>query len=454
MGEICGHTPAISRGFTYHAAGRAKDGMTAVDSQSGGGTGARERFIPVRKTDILDALIEPGRLGDGTAQGFRLLARLLGAIYHYEYFDRLETLRNDYFHFNPDLPHDMAVDPAVLVRAHDEMVETLVGVLRKADFVEVAHDDVARSHKQHHALRVEVEIPAEGYREVRFFRRGHHRATVETTAWFGLRKREVEIDVYDHLVLMVMVKPQGEIASKRLRQHLAKSRLRPGTILIKYFRDIARSDLNMLFPDVRVVLSLFDKLSLGLPGIAGGIPILLKLLPAVSVLFVVIAAYLGISGTVREDDTKEALAAVSALVALGGYLTHQWLKFQRQSLKYQKEVSDNVYFRNINNNAGALDYLVGSAEEQECKEAFLAYYFLATAQAPLTQDALEGQVEDWLKSRFGVEAEFEVTEALAKLERLALLRRDGDKLAVLPIEAALKVLDRRWAGFFPAVKAT
>jgi hypothetical protein len=248
---------------------------------------------------------------------------------------------------------------------------------------------------------------------------------------------------------MVMVKPESEITSKRLKHRLAKSRLRPGTILIKYFRDIARGDLNMLFPDVRVVLSLFDKLSLGLPGIAGGIPILLKLLPAVSVLFVVIAAYLGVSGTVHEDDTREALAAISALLALGGYLMRQWLKYRHQSLKYQKEVSDNVYFRNINNNAGALDHIVGSAEEQECKEAFLAYYFLTTAPAPLTRDALEGEIEEWLKDKFRAEAEFEVSEALAKLERLALLRRDGDKLAALPIGEALKVLDRRWSSFFP-----
>jgi hypothetical protein len=427
--------------------------MTAVDTRADGGASGGDRFIPVRKTDILDALIEHGRLRDSEAEQFRLLARLLGAIYHYDYFDRLETLRNDYYYFNPDLPHDMAVDPAVLARAHDELVETLVGVLRKADFVEVMRDDLARSHEERHLLKVEIAIPAEDYREVRFFRRGHHRATVEVAEWFGLRKRAVEIDVYDHLVLMVMVKPQSEITSKRLRRHLAKSRLRPGTILIKYFRDIARSDLNMLFPNVRVVMSLFDKLFLGLPGIAGGIPIILKLLPTVSVLVVVIAAYLGFSGTVHEDDTRQALAAVSALVALGGYLMRQWLKYQRQSLKYQKEISDNVYFRNINNNAGALDYIVGSAEEQECKKAFLAYYFLASAPAPLTQDALEGQAEAWLKDKFLVEAEFEVTEALAKLERLKLLRRDGEKIEVLPLDEALKVLDRRWAAFFSVANA-
>ena len=409
----------------------------------------RDRFIPVRKTDILDALIGHGRLRDDAAEKFRRLARLLGAVYHYEYFDRLETLRNDYFYFNPDLPHDMAVDPAVLARAHDEMVATLVGVLEEADFVEIGADDLARSHLERHALKVEIAIPAEHYREVRFFRRGHHRVKAEVADWFGWRKREVEVDVYDHLVLMVMVKPEREIGSTWLRRHLARSRLRPGTILIKYFRDVARGDLNMLYPDVRVVLSLFDKLFLGLPGIAGGIPLLIKLLPAVSVLFTLIAAWLGVSGTVHEDDTRQALAAVSALVALGGYLMRQWLKYQRQSLKYQKEISDNVYFRNINNNAGALDYIVGSAEEQECKEAFLAYYFLATAAAPLSQGTLESEVEGWITDKFGVEVNFEVTEALAKLERLALLRRDGDKIAVAPLDEALEVLDRTWSNFFP-----
>jgi hypothetical protein len=92
---------------------------------------------------------------------------------------------------------------------------------------------------------------------------------------------------------------------------------------------------------------------------------------------------------------------------------------------------------------------VGSAEEQECKEAFLAYYFLATAGAPMTQSVLEQQVEAWLKDALRADVDFEVTEALAKLECLALLRRDGEMLAVLPLDEALAALDRRWAGFFP-----
>ncbi len=422
--------------------------MTSGENQPDGTAAPRDQFIPVRKADILSALVDHGRLRDREMEQFRLFARLLGAIYHYEYFDRLETLRNDYYYFNPDLPHDMPVDPQVLARAHDELVATLVGALTKADFVEVMPDDLARSHREHHAFDIAIALPAEDYREVRFFRRGHHRETVETSKWFGLRKRKAEIEVYDHLVLMVMVKPAAEITSRRLKRDLARSRLRPGTILIKYFRDMARSDLSMLFPNVRVVMSLFDKLSLGLPAIVGGIPIALKLIPAITVLALVIAAWLGAAGSVEGDQTKQALAAMSALVAVGGFVMRQWLKYKHQSLLYQKQISDNVYFRNINNNAGALDYIIGSAEGQECKEAFLAYYFLATAGAPLTQAELESHIEQWLKATFAVEVEFEVAEALAKLERLKLLRREADTLAVPTLDDALVILDRIWVDFF------
>jgi hypothetical protein len=423
--------------------------MTGSGNQSEGAGAPREQFIPVRKADILGALIDHGRLGTGEPDKFRLFARLLGAIYHYEYLDRLEALRNDYYYFNPDLPHDMAVDPQTLARTHDELVATLVGVLTEADFIEVMPDELARSHQERHVLNIEIALPAEDYREVRFFRRGERRETVEVSEWFGLRKRKVEIDVYGHLVLMVMVKPASEITSPRLARDLAKSRLRPGTILIKYFRDIARCDVSMLFPNVRVVMSLFDKLFLGLPALVGGIPILLKLIPAITVLALVIAAWLGASGTVQGDETKQAFAAMSALVAVGGFVMRQWLKYKHQSLLYQKQISDNVYFRNISNNAGVLDYIIGTAEEQECKEAFLAYYFLTTAGAPLAQGELERRIEGWLKQTFRVDIAFEVGEALAKLERLKLLRRDGEALAVPSLDDALAILDRTWVDFFP-----
>jgi hypothetical protein len=126
----------------------------------------------------------------------------------------------------------------------------------------------------------------------------------------------------------------------------------------------------------------------------------------------------------------------------------QWLRYQKQSLTYQKELTDNVYFRNVNNNAGIFDSLIGAAEDQECKEAFLAYYFLCTAASAPKAAELEAGIESWLAQAFGADVGFKVDDALARLDRLGLLRRDGEQLSVLPLEAALMKLEGIWGDFF------
>src|SRR5262249_10935157 len=64
----------------------------------------RDQFIPIRKSDILDTLVDNGQLADDALRGqFRQVCRMLGAIYHFEYFERLEVLRRDYYYFNPEL---------------------------------------------------------------------------------------------------------------------------------------------------------------------------------------------------------------------------------------------------------------------------------------------------------------------------------------------------------------
>ena len=59
------------------------------------------KFIPVRKTDILDALVEHGTLArrPASARNSGKSASLLAAVYHYEYFERLEKLQARLFLF-------------------------------------------------------------------------------------------------------------------------------------------------------------------------------------------------------------------------------------------------------------------------------------------------------------------------------------------------------------------
>jgi hypothetical protein len=372
---------------------------------------------------------------------------MLAAIYHYDYFKTLERLRNDYYYFSPEVAPHAALDRAARDRCYGDLVQSLEQVLKEANFTELPHTEIGNAHRRRAGHRVEVQAPLHDFRDVRFWRRGRHSEHREVADWFGLFRRKVEAEVYDDVVLMVAMKPHAEIGSQRELKTLARRKIVPGSVLLKYFRNIASGDLNALFPNARVVMSNRDKLTLGLPAIAGGIPILLKVYATVTVLFLVIGFYLGANASVEDKDIATAFAALGGLLALGGFVVQQWVKYQWKSLRYQSELTDNVYYRNINNNAGIFDYLIGAAEDQECKEAFLAYHFLHTAAAPPTVDELDSCIEAWLRKTFGVEIDFAVNSALGKLAALGLLRRQEERLFVSPLDGAIGQLQAVWDRF-------
>jgi len=411
----------------------------------------RDRVIRVRKTDLIDGLVAEGRLDAAGQAAFRRLARGLGAVFHYQYFEELDRLREVYFHFDPELDPAGSGPAPDLDAAYRSLSDEIVRVLTEANFVEIAHDEIMRAFTEHARVRVKIKVSVEDYRDVRMFRRGHHTETIDVPIWLGLRKRKLDVVVYDDVVLMVATRPGGITPSEARRLARMKGggqKIRSGAVLFKYFRHIARGDLESLFPNVRVVMSLTDHLTLGVPALVGGVPILLKLASTLTVLFVVAGFYLGLSGTIRDNDTEQALAALSGLFALGAFLLRQWGNFHRQSLIHQKQLTDNVYYRNINNNSGIFTYLIGEAEDQDWKEALLAYYGLLTASGPLSREALEARVEDLLARLFGVAADFEIGAALARLKSLDLVSEAGGLLSVLPLRDALARLAREWQQFF------
>ena len=63
-------------------------------------------------------------------------------------------------------------------------------VLKGANFVEVPHEEIERAHRESVAVTVEIEAALDDFRDVRFFRRGHHQETFEIPRWFGLRNQD------------------------------------------------------------------------------------------------------------------------------------------------------------------------------------------------------------------------------------------------------------------------
>jgi hypothetical protein len=412
------------------------------------GSDRHDQFIPVRKEDFFSTLIKQGELAEpGERELFWRFARTLRTICHYEYSEVLDRLRDDYYYFSPEVAGHAAADRAKSDSAYDDLIRSLDKVLKDANFERLPQEDVTAAHRKR-TVPVEVKAEHDDFREVRFYKRGHHTEKFEVSEWFGLRRREVEIEVFDDIVLLVAMKSQAEIGSRRELRILKRRKIIPGSVLLKYFRNIACGDLYALFPNARVVMSNFDKAFLGVPAIAGGIPILLKLYATISVLFLVAGIYLGGSGSIKDADVEGALIALMGIVALGGLAVRQWFKYQHQTLKYHMELTENIYFRNVNNNAGIFDYLIATAEDQETKEAALAYHFIRKAEAAPTAADVADRVETWLAKNFAVNIDFKITNALKTLHRFGLVRREGEQLFVLPLESAIVQLRQVWNNFF------
>lgn len=404
----------------------------------------RERFIPVRKGDIVAALLAEPKLATAESRdAFRQFCRLVGSVLHYEHFEELERLKAAYHLFNP---HHPGPSDAITEAAYSDLVATLRQVLARANFVEVTAGELARAEEEQAFVQVEVRAATDEYRDVHFFRRGRHRERIERREWMGLRVRHLDVEVYDDVVIVAALRPDPPVAASRLGRSRPRRRHRPGSMLIKCFRDIPSADLNTLLPDVKVIMGQRDKWMIGVPALVGGIPLLLKLGPTLAVLAILVGIRFGTSAEVAGDRIEQALIVVSGLLALGGFVMHQWVKYQHQALRYQLEINGNLYFRNVSNNAGMFDAIIGAAEEQEFKEAALAYFFLLGE--PMGRADLDRAIEAWLRARFGVDVDFELDDGLAKLERLGLLAEAGGVLSVPPMAEALRRLDRAWDGFF------
>ncbi len=405
----------------------------------------RDTYIPAGKAELAAALAAKGALAPEAARQFTDLCRMLAAVLHYETFDELERLSALY----------RPLDPAESVAAaadQDAFLAELEGVLTSASFREFGATDVYAAAAIGNGQDLIVRASDAGVRRIRFFVRGARPAAIEVRRFWGLHRRKVDSDIFDDVLIVIELPREAGAGDAKLLQRFRRG-ARPGAILLKHFGDVPRADLMTLHPGASPAMKRRDQLILGVPAIAGGIPLLTQLGPALTVIFAVIAGVLGFEGgKLTEDNLKRALAALSGLVALGAFLMRQRLKFDRQRLFYQKQLADTVYFHTIANNAGVLHGLIGAAEEQDVKEAMLAYHTLL-AGGPMTREELDKAAEAFLRETFNMDVDFEIGDALGKLERLSLVTKKGDAYTAAPLPDALAQLDAAWDGYFHFRKA-
>jgi hypothetical protein len=250
-------------------------------------------------------------------------------------------------------------------------------------------------------------------------------------------------------VVYLRFKDDEDIPEKRRRSR-ALQQGRPGQVYLKLFSQVPVDGLEMLFPNARMKMRPKDKLFIGVPAAAGGVIMLAnKLLPTIVLVGALLAFWLGWRREEVSLDQKQLVGLGLGLVALGAFLWKQFGKIKARRMEYLRTLSENLYFRVFDNNAGVLHHLIGAAEDEDFKEAILAYYFLLTRDAHMSEEELDREIERWFEEAHGCHVDFEVDDAARKLERMGLAERDDKgRLFVASLDESKRRLDHLWDSFF------
>ena len=298
-------------------------------------------------------------------------------------------------------------------------------------------------------MKVRLEADFDDFEQMAFYRRGERTRQEEVKTLLGLRRRTITFTNYGKVLVYVKFKDAAYFEARGKK--VDRLPFTPGSTIIKLFQDVPRADLEMLFPNAQVRMRRIDKLLIGVPAVVSGVIVIAtKLIASLVPVLLLLAFWFGARREPVQLDQGQLLALGAGLMAFGGFLVRQFTKFKNRKIQFMKSLSESLYFRNLDNDAGVFHHLLDAAEEEEVKEAVLAYHFLRTAGGPLTAAELDGRIEDWFARRWEAAFDFEVEDGVGKLRRLRLVDDDGHgRLTAVALDEAMQSLDETWDGLFP-----
>lgn len=418
----------------------------------------KDRFIPLRKTDLIQACIEDGRLSCEQLNEFRTLCQLIISTLHFEYHQILEELKDSYAPFEPnsDTLTVTQLTADILGSKQANFTSRFTQVLNAANFEKVTDQDLREALQEESLFKVRLAVEFDDFEDVVFYRRGEYQQTETISKFWGLHKQKITFTNYDKVAVYIKFKDENYFSqTNSSTTNFKQGSAEPGSTIIKLFQNVPKADLEMLFPNSQVRMRTLDKAIIGGSALVGGTVVLVTKLGASLLLLSGFLSYwFGLSNKEVTINTQELVALGIGAGVLGGFIFKEWSKFKNRKLRFMKALADNLYFKNLDNNSGVFHHLIDSAEEEECKEAILAYYFLVVQGDSMTSEQLDNKIEQWFEDKFDFQIDFEIADALDKLERFGIVKLNAGQYTAMPINAAQVQLDARWDGIFNIADAS
>lgn len=386
----------------------------------------REHYIPIRKSDLIRLLATDVGMEPAAAAQFRRFCEILTATVHFQYYELLEEIKDSYAPFDPEaVTAAVAVDtPEIRQRRLEDLFRRFDELMRKANFKELGIEDLKRALEKASDVGINMDVDLTIFERLRVYVRGEGKVQrFVRRIWTYWRRQEVMLDLYLRFVIIVKMKPTARVPPE----------VDTADVFLKFFRDIPKDDLEMMLPGARLMMPFSQRLKMG-GSVLSGLAIL---------------GY-NIAKQVLTAAVFGATYLYGFIFALIGYGWRQYAGYQNTRNVYNLRLTQSLYYQNLANNAGVIACLIDEAEEQDCREAILAYYYLWRFATPegWTAAELDDRIEQELERLANLKVDFEVEDALDKLVRMKLVTQSGDRYHAVPMDQALVALDETWDNIF------
>ncbi|KAK9103979.1 hypothetical protein Scep_020823 [Stephania cephalantha] len=99
-------------------------------------------------------------------------------------------------------------------------------------------------------------------------------------------------------------------------------------------------------------------------------------------------------------------------------------RFQQNMTTYQNLITQSMYDKQLDSGRGTLLHLCDDVIQQEVKEVIISFFILME-QGKATRSDLDLRCEELIKEEFGENCNFDVDDAIQKLEKLGIVARDS-----------------------------
>ena len=364
---------------------------------------------------------------------------------------KLLELEQTYEPFSPDtdLLKTRTYSAEERVVMQKRLIRQMAELLEQSNFTRVDPANVHFILTKDSAYGLDLQVDLNAFEEILIYYRGattisEYRRDVKRAY---MRWKEVRIPVFQRLCLLFKLKPfdvrvrevmqESKIDRKEAEKIVRQLRgLLPATVTsdyvyIKLFKNMPRSDVEMIFPNTKVRFRLFDKIKFGVT--AGG------------------GVGMGVFGTVGKIAIASNPYTLAAAVAgLGGVALRQASAFINQRTRYMVVLAQNLYFHAMADNRGVMTLLADRAAEEDIKEEMLLYSVLAKERVNIRDlRQVDAAIEQYLKTTFDIDVNFDVDDALQRLKAEGIVNELPDGTLETPAAPRGGLAHRQALGCLP-----